>query len=456
MPVKNRHLPLIVVLFSCIFCYVILHLTYGVFYQAYLWDELGVYSRAAIYLYEHTLSIFPDAIPDELSRGHPNLCAFYYALWFKLFNCSPFIGHLAAAFLYIGSITLVFFIAKLYVKDWYAALIAFSLFLNPFFLAQSVLILPESMLMLTALAALYSYLKNQPILTSICLVLALQVKESAIVLPLAFLLSELWQKKSFHLKPFILLFAIPIASFAVFLLIQKVQRGYYFYPLHTSLLQFDPYYIKLRWKDFVNLFLNYPSFLLILLVLIPLIRIQNTRNASVIFVLIVLGGIGFTIFNYYLDRYTQFFLMPLSLGAFIYIVQKNIKVFFMCIGVYFLLIFISFEGNHEFKDTDFSYTYHISNVQDVLSELDKKNYSKSTVKVDFPLAAAYWGDKNGYKRKADYTICLNSNDSADYAVFTQPGNIRDTTKLVMSGNYKLHTTISNKKAYSVIYKRITK
>ncbi|MCI5142755.1 MAG: hypothetical protein D3909_13730, partial [Candidatus Electrothrix sp. ATG1] len=46
----------------------------------YFWDELGVYSRAALYLFDHGISMLPDAMPPELSRGHPLLCAVFFVV----------------------------------------------------------------------------------------------------------------------------------------------------------------------------------------------------------------------------------------------------------------------------------------------------------------------------------------------------------------------------------------
>jgi hypothetical protein len=50
----------------------------------YFWDELGVYSRAALYLYDHQISLLPNALPPELSRGYPLLCAALFALGFTV------------------------------------------------------------------------------------------------------------------------------------------------------------------------------------------------------------------------------------------------------------------------------------------------------------------------------------------------------------------------------------
>src|SRR6188508_3339693 len=54
----------------------------------YFWDEAWVYAPAVNHLYQHKLSLLPDAMPVDLSRGHPPLFHFLAACWQKLFGAS--------------------------------------------------------------------------------------------------------------------------------------------------------------------------------------------------------------------------------------------------------------------------------------------------------------------------------------------------------------------------------
>lgn len=459
MFVKTITKPILFLLLSCIAAFVVLHLVYRIFNQAYLWDELGVYSRAAIYLYEHSLSIFPDAIPDELSRGHPTLCVLYYGIWFKLFGCTPFVGHIAAAAIYLVSCVFTYLILSMYMKQWLSAFTTLIIFLQPMFLAQSILILPESLLMCTTIISVYSYLKRNIWLTCVFLLLSLQIKESALILPIAFLITEMWTKKSFNWTGFIAYFFIPIAGFALFLLVQKLQRGYYFYPLHTSLLQFDKYYIHLRWNELKSfMWLEQGRYILLLILTLSLfyykkIKKQQLFNSEILLPIIVIGGIGFSIFNYFLSRYTLLFMLPYYIGILLFIhflLSQNIKYYIISLSVIAIVTTIHIQGFGKFTDVDFSYTYHIKNLQTTLTELDQPIYTGKTIRMDFPLAACYWGEKNGYNRKADYTIELNKSKEAEFVVFTNPGNMSDTANL--SSDYVFFKEIKTKIAYSRIYK----
>ena len=178
--------------------YGILHYLYGVFTQPYFWDELGVYSRSSMYLSEYGLSLLPDSVPDELSRGHPLLCPLYFACAFKLLGCNPLTAHIAAAVLNAIGFFLVFAILLKNTKPFVAAAATLAIFVQALFLSQSVLILPEMPLMVLTLAAVYFYINDKIWLAAIFIILALQIKESALVLPFAFLVSEsLKQRKIF-------------------------------------------------------------------------------------------------------------------------------------------------------------------------------------------------------------------------------------------------------------------
>lgn len=441
--------------------YAILNHHFHIFQLPYIWDELGVYSRAAIYLYEHKLSLLPDAIPDELSRGHPILVPFYFALWFKIFGCYPLVTHIAAACINTAAFVFVYLILKKYINVWLAAAGAFMIFLQPFILAQSTLVLPEIPLFFATAAATYFFISKRYWLTSLFLILALQIKESALILPFAFYLTHIIVCKQVKQKPKIQLFMLPVLSFILFILIQKLQRGYYFYPLHTSLLAFDGYTIEQRWHEFRDFLLWEQMHYVLLIAWIifapskQLFKSAIWQQNYIIFPVIFVAGMGFSILNYYLSRYTIFFMVPLYcfliISANAGSIAKKSSVFtliFISIGI--ITALLNIKGSKEFKDTDFSYTAHATNLQTTVTALDSSTYKGRTIRMDFPLAACYWGNKNGYTRKADFTIVYGNDLYAEFAVFTYPGNMADTAKLPAEA--KLTKSISNGYAYARIYR----
>ena len=455
----HPYLPLMA-LIACIgTTYAMLQSQLHIFQLPYVWDELGVYSRAAIYLYEHSLSLLPSGIPDELSRGHPTFVAFYVALWFKLFGCQPVVAHIAMAAINTAAFVLVYLILKRYMLSWTAAAAAFMVFLQPFILAQSTLVLPEIPLFFATALALYFYLKDRYWLTCLAMILALQIKESALILPFAFYLTHLIICKRLRQKHKFQLIILPVLSFILFIFIQKIQRDYYFYPLHTSLLTRDAYYLKLRWSEFSDfLFWEQGHYVLLLawIILLPALHTFKSikwRQNALVLPVIFLGGVAFSVLNYYLSRYTIFFMVPLYCFIIISVAKpdasfKYAPYLLIIIGTLTALFHLN--GGSEFKDTDFSYTNHVNNLQSTVSHLDEPIFKGRTIRMDFPLAACYWGDKNGYKRVADYSITYDKNAYAEFAVYTYPGNMQDTMHL--PANARLIKEIKNKEAYSKIYR----
>ena len=78
----------------------------------YFWDELGVYSRAALYMFDHQISLLPSAIPPELSRGHPLLCTVIFAAGFRILGPHVWAGHLTALLWSCGLLYLLYRFAK--------------------------------------------------------------------------------------------------------------------------------------------------------------------------------------------------------------------------------------------------------------------------------------------------------------------------------------------------------
>jgi 4-amino-4-deoxy-L-arabinose transferase-like glycosyltransferase len=212
----------------------------------YYWDEAWVYGPALRIMEAQHLSIMPDALPVEYSRGHPLLFHFTGALWLRVFGTSLFSSH---AFALTVSIALLFFVfyfcTQVFSKE--TGLIAcFFILLQPIFQAQSVLVLPEIMLALFSLMTVFYFLKEKwfgYVIAGIC---AVFTKETGIVL---FAVVGLWhltdsfflQKEKLNFVRFILksfLLLIPLALFAIFLVIQKKEMdGIFFRIIFIPLFQ---------------------------------------------------------------------------------------------------------------------------------------------------------------------------------------------------------------------------
>lgn len=446
--------------------YAVIQYLYGVFTQPYFWDELGVYSRSSMHLSEYGLSLFPNSVPDELSRGHPLLCPLYFAIAFKLFGCNPLTAHLAAAVLNSIGFIFVFAIFRKNTKPFVAVAATLAIFVQALFLSQSVLILPEMPLMVFTLAAVYFYLNEKILLSSLFIVLTLQIKESALVLPFAFLISESLKQKKVFTKNNLYLFAFPVLSFLIFIAIQKFQRGYFFYPLHTSLASSDPYFINERWQNFKEFFLYQQGHLYFVITLASILllnlmlkfkSIPNLiKNKMSIYPIIVIGSIAFLVLNYFLSRYTLYFFIfiyiPFFLLVFNLLKDKQSLAYVLAFALAVLGI-MNWNCDKDYTDIDFSYSQHIKSVQLAIDELNTDSFNNKTIGMDFPVSAVYWNSNNGFQIKDNHKMCplYDSACPKDFILLSHPGNMADTAKF--KDSYSFYKELRKGYAYCRIYKK---
>ena len=446
--------------------YAILQYLYGVFTQPYFWDELGVYSRSSMYLSEYGLSLFPNSVPDELSRGHPLLCPLYFAIAFKLFGCNPLTAHIAAAVLNSIGFIFVCAIFQKNTKPFVAVAATLAIFVQALFLSQSILVLPEMPLMVITLGAVYFYINDKLWATVLFTILALQIKESALVLPFAFLISESLKQKKVFTKNNLYLFVFPVLSFLIFIAIQKMQRGYFFYPLHTSLASSDPYYINERWQNFKEFFIYQQGHIYFVVALASMLLLNLVLkfktipnliiNKMSIYPIIVIGSIAFLVLNYFLSRYTLYFFIFFYIAFFLLVfnlLKDKQNLAYVLAFTLAVLGIMNWNRDKDYTDIDFSYSQHIKSVQLAIDELNTDSFNNKTIGMDFPVSAVYWNSNNGFQIKGNHKMCpiYDSACSKDFILLSHPGNMADTSKF--KDSYTFYKELRKGYAYCRIYKK---
>jgi hypothetical protein len=418
--------------------------------------------------------ILPSSLPDELSRGHPILIPFIYGVGFNLFGCKMIVAKMIGAVIYSIGILYIYRIFILVFSPRLSCLFSFLLFIQPCFLSQSVLILPEIPLMVAAIIAFYYFIKGQHIQVSIALIIALFIKESAIILPFTFYFADVLVNK-FKLKHFICILLLPLAFIITFFAIQYSQRGYIFYPLHTSLIKLEMYYIHERFRDFSKfafhgqgrefLWFYLPALFILfksiqfrknLSELIPKINI-NERFTKINLTLLLLfaAGLSFTVLNYFLSRYTLYFLIFAYIAFFnlFFNVAKWNFAHYISIAV-LLISAVFYNTGKTYTDVDFSYVNHIKSCKVAMEYLNTPVNKGKTVGMDFPLSVTTWDKNSGYFNDLYIkpTVLGDSADvKEDYYVFTFPGNMENSKTL--NPNLILVKKIESGYAYVNIYKR---
>ena len=151
----------------------------------YFWDELGVYTRAAFYMYDHGLTLLPGVIPADLSRGHPLLCAAVFGFMYTILGPHVWVGHLTALLMSCALLVLVYKVGRTLTQHHVAGLACLMLMVQPVFIAQATMVLPEVMLSLLCTAAIFAYAKKRLGFFALFATLAIFTKETAIALPAA-------------------------------------------------------------------------------------------------------------------------------------------------------------------------------------------------------------------------------------------------------------------------------
>jgi 4-amino-4-deoxy-L-arabinose transferase-like glycosyltransferase len=176
----------------------------------------------------------------------------------SLFGSSLFSSHIFALTLSILLLfSVYFFCSKAFSKE-VGLTAALILIVQPIFLAQSNLVLPEILLALLMTTALLAFLGNYKFIYWIAAALSMMTKESALILfctiPLYQLGNYIFSKNESlaALTKNILFVLSPISIWLLFLIWQKITLGWFFFPEHQGLIDLTP---SIVWEKFTRIFM---------------------------------------------------------------------------------------------------------------------------------------------------------------------------------------------------------
>lgn len=376
----------------------------------YFWDELGVYGQAAIHFYQQGPSLQPGSISPEISRGHPLLFQFLSGWALRLLGNNPFAAHLFALSVSFALLTAVYLkIAQLYNR---ATAFAASLILavQPAFLAICCLLLPEVMLTLWAWLGVTHYYQRHYARAGLYVCLAVLTKETAISLPVVFLSFSLLHYLLYRdhrgaFKPLALLFTLtPIAVLTAFLLLQKQQNGWYFFPYHLSTVttNVQEVFVSLL-RYFRFLFLKSNRCVLLALLAVAAFRtrisIESGRN-NVLLPLVMMSAavvIG-SCFAFYMARYVMLVFPVLALLA-----ALSLRTIFsrqlhraLALLVVLLVALLARNGTTFHYEDDLAYRKSVTTVQQAIRYTQSIATDGDTIIARFPVYYALMTPDYGY------------------------------------------------------------
>lgn len=209
----------------------------------YYWDEAWVYAPAVKAMRMSGISLMPWAIPPELSRGHPLAFHTLGAAWMSVFGESFTAMHALPLCITLLLLIATYRLASLFGGEWLGLSAAVLVAANELVLAQSGLLLPETLLALAMVSATIGYLRRKAWLYVAAGVLALWTKETALVLVLALLgahaaglaAGSAWPSRRAWIRWLLVLLA-PVAIASAFFLVQRWKLGWFLFPEHVEMI----------------------------------------------------------------------------------------------------------------------------------------------------------------------------------------------------------------------------
>ncbi len=400
------------------FVYKLLHVSSPFFH-----DELEVYGRALYYMIDKGPTMIPGQVDTDLSRGHPLFYLFFMSFFTKLFGGSLVAARIISLLLAVALLVSTYWLGKQIFDAKTGFLATLLLLIQPLFLSQSTMILPELMLALLAILSLLFYLQNRYIAYFIFASLLILTKETGLVVFAGIVLHE-WYKQRFRITiPFILKalkWSAPLSTFILFLIVQKVQLGWYLYPYHTGFISFAPVDILQRFLlGAKHFFYDQGRFMLLTLMLIDVLKMRRAQIAEVLgnnFLILAvwLMFFAFSSLNFFMARY-QLIILPLLMifmVVFLRIRPNNFKHYWL----YILLTIPYLNNYHTFStDNNMSYQITVENMHRSIQHLDSISDGKAVrVFAILPEYQALLDPRFGYTNNPNYIVSPYYNDSCDY------------------------------------------
>jgi 4-amino-4-deoxy-L-arabinose transferase-like glycosyltransferase len=409
----------------------------------YFWDEMGVYGNGVQYLLEHGISILPNAMPTEISRGHPLLFYAIHAFALKIFGNSFIVSHAFALIISSACLLSTYLLAREFLPKIVAAFTTALFASMNIFLAQSTLVLPEMMVALMSTTALFFYIKKKYLLVALVLAAGVLIKESMIIsaafLGLLYFIEQIRSNALGVNITKLLLFTFPLLVFLLFLAIQKVQNGWYFFPYHTEIIQessFSGFFVKLEMHyNFMFYKQGRNQWIFgFALAIISLLFIGKNSKLSIL-ISYLFYGIGLFSLAFYMDRYLLF-LYPVLI---ILVVQG---VYFLCLKrnnlsilVISFLVILSLMSLDESKfriDASLAYEDVISIHQEAVNQFCQAPKSERTCFSNFPINMSLCNNSLGYLEHACQKKILAVSDeaSAEYLILFNATNSTEGFELI--------------------------
>lgn len=206
------------------------------------WDESWSYATAVHAMHDAGPRLLPGHVDPVYTRGHPLLFYFLSSGWMTLFGSTLFSKHVFALCISIAMIMTMFSIGKrLFQHVWAGVGLSALWMAQSMFFVQSAMLLPEVMVALFALLAIYAFSVRQWWMLALWLSLLLLTKESGLVvwggIGLAGLVVSKQSRDAHYFKHMLLSLSIPFIVIVAFFAYQYSVYGWVFFPEHVGMMR---------------------------------------------------------------------------------------------------------------------------------------------------------------------------------------------------------------------------
>lgn len=438
----------------------------------FFWDEAWAYLPAIRTMAEGTPSILPGSFDPELYRGHPMLFYFCSSLWVKIFGHSLPIIHLFPLFISMALLVSVYSITFRFTNSYFSAFFAsLILAIQPIFLSQSTFLLMEVLLALLVVWSFWFYFNKKWIAFIAVLSLALWTKESAYcLLPTFFFAAtlELYFKKITK-KQFYGIFINLTIAFLIglsFFIIQKIRLGWYCFPLHTSMINFNDFGDKLAGCGKV-LFVEQGRIYLLILVLgfvfynYKFSNLKYLSTSKIQLLVVAIFVIVFSVFtsiNFFSARYL-FSVIPLIAITFAILIGSWFKNkvqygILLLIAIFGLFSIKNSIKNKRILDVELSYISCIKAEVKLTNYLVETNNSKEKIYAPFLMFVNLTNPHAGFVNKGFKNITLNVNDSnISYFIKAPNETCQELDSMITNKQVNLVALFEDKQVKFGLYKK---
>ncbi len=405
---------------------------------------------------DNGLGFLPKDLPPELSRGHPLLFSFIYGASYSLFGDNIVVGHIISLIISIVLLISVYFICKIQYSKLTGLLSVMLIIAQTIFFAQSVLVLPEICLAVFIIWSIHFWAIGKYGLYALFSSLAILTKETAVIIPVAIIAAELLlyisrNKNSikFKIKPSQVLIITPFIIFGIFLLIQKMQNGWYLFPLHKNNIGFNIQRLINFSRDFCILIFYEQGRIVMSGVAAIVLTYSGVRKQfrvnrfSVFLIMLVLGGIIFSALNFFMNRYLIFVIIPLVIlfSAIIIEYSKQFPTVILIIPVIVICCIYTFNGAYLIGKKDpslnweerFDYDENMQYVDYLSIQKDAVDYvlnlagPNDKIFSNFPLVYSFLDTRHGFTEKKiglDFHIQITRahQKGFQFALIAEPGS----------------------------------